>query len=360
MSLATHSSIQACPGTHSALEQSWEPAGNGEDGGERPVRRGALPLWLCLDAGGSRHLTQDGSGCDKGVALGGWGPSRSHLLIYQDLSVLTPGKHPNITVLTNTSKLLFVHLPFPLCVPRFLNTHYHKCGQKNIHFIIFFFTKCQPAQIWQCVWKELWHPAHAVSKCRAAIPAGFAVSSGAATAVLCQTHFLKFLVYVGKKNIALGRKGIIPGAWLWWKCCAGISFLPAHAALAMCWEEPWLYRVRLDYFSSHAMKNSRLSQRPASVLLALERRMLASRSWMDFCPLRVFSGWELRLAGGKRLCMGRAGHQRRWVWDCSWKSSISTTMVVLGRGSQADLRFWAESHSDPASFCGAAQHAQNR
>lgn len=38
------------------------------------------------------------------------------------------------------------------------------------------------------------------------------------------------------------------------------------------------------------------------MVLALESRMPASRNWMNFCPLqivRIFSWWELRLAGGK-------------------------------------------------------------
>lgn len=66
-----------------------------------------------------------------------------------------------------------------------------------------------------------------------------------------------------------------------------------------------LYKARPDFFHSHEMKNSWLSSGFGSVLfavvLALESRMLASTNWLNFSPLqmgRIFSWWELRLAGG--------------------------------------------------------------
>lgn len=99
-------------------------------------------------------------------------------------------------------------------------------------------------------------------------------------------------------------------AWLWGGKASsqglgsgGNAGIPSPPCPRSCWQcagrSLALYRVRPGYFISREIKNSWLSQRPGSVLLALESRMLTSRSWMNFCPPRVFSWWELRLAGGK-------------------------------------------------------------
>lgn len=69
---------------------------------------------------------------------------------------------------------------------------------------------------------------------------------------------------LGKKIMVLGRKGNIPGH--------GNAMLASHLlpALAMCWEEPCV--VWSDYFISHEMKKSWLSQRPGSVLFGLGKQ----------------------------------------------------------------------------------------
>lgn len=61
---------------------------------------------------------------------------------------------------------------------------------------------------------------------------------------------------------------------------------------------------------------------------------------MDFCPLGVFSWWELRLAGGKRFCMGRAGQQRSGCEAAlgnlqkapPWLSLVGAAKLISGLG----------------------------
>lgn len=91
--------------------------------------------------------------------------------------------------------------------------------------------------------------------------------------------------------------------------------LPAHEALAM--RSLVLYGVRPDYFISHEMKNSWLSQRPGSV--GFGKQGAGQQELDESVSSEVFSAVPL----GVRLCL---------------ETFNSPTMAVLGRGSQADLR----------------------
>lgn len=130
-----------------------------------------------------------------------------------------------------------MRLGFHLCVPCFLNINYPKHGQKNVHFF-YKMPACSDlaaclegalTQLTQCPSAGQQFPLdlQLIGSChkRPGVPccAGLISSS--------------FWVCVGRKGLAVGRKGIVPGAWLWWKCWHPISSLPPQL-LAVCWEEP--------------------------------------------------------------------------------------------------------------------------
>lgn len=139
------------------------------------------------------------------------------------------------------------------------------------------------------------------------------------------------------------------GAWFWGgkASCQGLGcggnamlashLLPAHEAVAM--RSLVLYRVRPDYFISHEMKNSWLSQRPGSVGFGKQD---AGQQELDES---VSSEGFLSSATG---CEAGPGNLQWQHHGCPWQGQPGRSEV------------WAESHRDPGSFCGAAQLAQNR